>query len=225
MSQRMSPDGMYYWDGAAWVSTLSPDGRYRWNGTSWAPLAAPVYAIGGPQRALREPTSWTRPLQYGVVGWYVWSILYTLATPIWLGGQMSQMMNQALQSQQSLNPAVSPPPVEFTSMMTSFVTAGLWASAILYSALFAVAIVGALKRWVWIYYVVLVLLGLTVLTLPVDLVYMVAGVPHFAGVPSFSPPSGVYALALVTGIPGAALFAWMLVALIKRGPWAMRRVA
>ena len=36
MSLRMSPDGMYYWDGQAWVSTLSHDGRSRWNGQAWS---------------------------------------------------------------------------------------------------------------------------------------------------------------------------------------------
>ena len=34
----LSWDGMHYWDGRAWVSTLSPDGRYRWDGRSWMPV-------------------------------------------------------------------------------------------------------------------------------------------------------------------------------------------
>jgi purine-cytosine permease-like protein len=105
------------------------------------------------------------------------------------------------------------------------VSAGLWFSAVFYSVLFGVAIVGALKRWTWIYYVIVVLLGLSAISLPLDLFYLLAGVPHFAGVPTFSPPPGLYAVALVTGIPGAALFVFMLVALVKRGPWGMRRVA
>ena len=225
MSQRISPDGMYYWDGAAWVSTLSPDGRHRWDGAAWVPVAGPAYALVGPQRPVREPTSWTRPLQYAVVAWYVWSILYTLATPFWMGGQMNQMMNQVLQNQQSLSPEVSPPPLEFTNAMTSFMTVGLFVSAVLSSVVFAVAIVGALKRWVWVYYAVLVLLGLSALSLPLDLAYIVVGTPHIAGAPTFSLPSWLYPLALLTGLPGAALFAWMLVALVRRGPWAMRRVS
>jgi hypothetical protein len=38
-------------------------------------------------------------------------------------------------------------------------------------------------------------------------------------------PSSTYWLGLVMAIPASALFVWMLVALIKRGPWAMTKVA
>jgi hypothetical protein len=38
-------------------------------------------------------------------------------------------------------------------------------------------------------------------------------------------PAWTYWLGLATSIPSAALFVWMLIALVKRGPWAMTRVA
>jgi len=37
---RLSDDGLFYWDGRQWVTTLSPDGRFRWNGSAWV-------AVGG----------------------------------------------------------------------------------------------------------------------------------------------------------------------------------
>src|SRR5216683_2443487 len=37
---RLSDDGLYYWDGSRWISTLSPDGRWRWNGSGWVPADA-----------------------------------------------------------------------------------------------------------------------------------------------------------------------------------------
>jgi hypothetical protein len=41
-SPPISPDGSWYWDGAAWRSLVSADGRTRWNGTAWvAREAAP----------------------------------------------------------------------------------------------------------------------------------------------------------------------------------------
>ena len=69
-------DGLYYWDGQKWVSTLSPDGRFRWNGTAWVPVAgipAPGYAQYQLPRSVRVPTSWTQPMQIAVVAWYVLS--------------------------------------------------------------------------------------------------------------------------------------------------------
>ena len=226
MSARVSPDGMYYWDGQGWVSTLSPDGRHRWNGTAWVPMgdqpyiAAPAYAMS----PARQPTSWTRPLQYAVAGWYVWSAIYALATPFWMGGMMTQILNQSFQQQEQLNPNVTPPPPGFTDMMSNFMSISLWITAAIYCAVFAVIIFGALKRWTWIFYTVLVLLGLSALLLPIDLLYVFVGgrIGAFSGV---TMPSSIYVLSFFTGIPGAALFAWMLIALIKRGPWAMRRVS
>jgi hypothetical protein len=213
---------MYYWDGQTWKSTLSPDGRFRWDGTAWTPvssMAASPYWTGPPQR---EPTSWTRPLQYAVAGWYVWSILYTLAEPLWMGGMMSNVINQTFQRQQQLNPDVSPPPAALTDMISNMMSVGLWVSAVLYSAVFVVAVVAAWRRWTWAYYAILVLLGLTALLLPIQLVYVFMG-PAVGAVAGVAMPAWVYALNFFTGLPAIALFAWMLVALIKRGPWAMRR--
>ena len=223
MSARFSPDGMYYWDGQGWKSTLSPDGRFRWDGSGWTPVSSTAITPYGVAGAAREPTSWTRPLQYAVAGWYVWSIIFTLAEPLYLGGMINQVMNQSFQRNQQLNPAASPP-AAFTDMMSSLVTFFLWATVIVYSAVFAVVIVGAWKRWIWMYYVVLVLLGLTTITLPIDLFYVFAG--RAVGAASgMSTPAWLYPVSFATGLPAAAVFVWMLVALIKRGPWAMRRTS
>jgi WD40 repeat protein len=34
---RLSDDGLWYWDGQQWRSTLSEDGRWRWDGEQWRP--------------------------------------------------------------------------------------------------------------------------------------------------------------------------------------------
>ncbi len=70
------------------------------------------------------------------------------------------------------------------------------------------------------YYAVVVLLGLGALSLPFSLV---------------STPPGTVPLPLqiqllkwaqfVIGLGGAALFVWMLFALVRHGPWAMSRTA
>jgi hypothetical protein len=229
VSAQLSPDGMFLWDGRQWVTTLSPDGRSRWNGTAWVPTGnaygPPAYQVIG--RTSREPTSWTRPMQFAVAGWYALEGVYALTLPFWMGGPMTQAMNQSIQRQQQLNPAVSPPPAGFTDAMTTMITSmmsvTLWLAALFGVAIGVVAIVGALKRWAWTYYVVLVLLGFSALSLPANLVSAVSGsaMSAFGG---FSMPSWTYGLGAAVGIPATALFVWMLVALVKRGPWAMRKV-
>lgn len=226
MNAQLSPDGMFYWDGQHWLSTLSPDARSRWNGTAWVPTGhaygPPTYqAIG---RSLREPTSWTRPLQLSVAGWYVIEGVYALSLPFWMGSPMSQAMNQSIQRQQQLYPTVSPPPVEFTNLMTSMVGGMLWVSAVFGLALAIVVVIGALKRWTWMYYAVLVLLGFGAISLPVDVVDALGG-SAVSAASGFSLPAWTYWLGLVSAIPSTALFIWMLVALVKRGPWAMRKVS
>ena len=226
MSTRLSPDGMYYWDGQQWLSTLSHDGRSRWNGSAWvaAGQAGPPAGYQPARGIVRQPTSWTRPLQYAVAGWYALSALYTLTTPFWLGGAMTQAINQSIERQQQLQPTASPLPSGFTETMTSLVQVGLWVSAVIGVAISVLVIVGALKRWTWMYYVVLVLLGFNTISLPVTIINIFAG-QAISAAQGFSLPSWAYWTSAVLSIPAAALFVWMLVALIRRGPWAMTRVA
>src|SRR5205823_570465 len=115
---------MYYWDGQRWASALSPDGRYRWNGSAWEPAAPYPYAIPppAPSRPSRQPSSWTRPLQYAVIARYVAASLYGLTLPFLLSGYMSQVMQQSIQRQQG---GQAPPP-GFTELMTSVMNVSLW---------------------------------------------------------------------------------------------------
>ena len=220
---RLSDDGLYYWDGQKWVSTLSPDGRFRWNGTAWVPVAgipAPGYAQYQLPRSVRVPTNWTQPMQIAVVAWYVLSGIYALSLPFWLSDSMTQAMNQSFQRQVQLNPGATPPPPELINTMTSMMSGVLWVGAIIGAVICAVAVIGALKRWTWIFWAILVLLGLGTLSLPFNLVGALVGT-RFSG--SYGMPSWTVWLSVAYGIPGAALFAWMLVALIRYGPWAMTK--
>ncbi|HKB33612.1 MAG TPA: hypothetical protein VKF16_07055 [Candidatus Dormibacteraeota bacterium] len=225
MSAQVSPDGMFYWDGRQWMSTLSPDGRSRWNGTAWVPTGS---AFGAPSsrasgQSSREPTSWTHPLQLAVAGWYVIEGVYALSLPFWMSGPMAQAMNLSIQRQQQLYPTDSPTSADFTNVMTSMVGGALWVSAVFGVAIAIIAAIGALKRWTWMYYAVLILLGFGVVSLPIDVVDALGG-SAISSASGFSLPVWTYRLALVAAIPSTALFIWMLVALVKRGPWAARKV-
>ncbi|TMD91215.1 MAG: hypothetical protein E6I73_04985 [Chloroflexi bacterium] len=223
---KLSDDGLYYWDGSRWVSTLSPDGRWRWNGTAWVPLTDMVvptfqaYQAYPQPAASRVPTRWTKPLQYATVAASIIYAAYTFSLPFWMTGTMSQAMNQAMQQQAAQNPDMGTPPPEILSTYTSMMTVTLWLAVFIVVALATVVIIGALKRWTWIFYAVLVLLGLSTLLLPFNIIGAVSG---SSGLNVYSLPPWIYWASVGIGIPLAALFVCMLVAVIRYGPWAMPR--
>ena len=223
MSSRFSPDGMYYWDGATWVSTLSPDGRYRWNGSSWVPNSYLATTYTPPQPARREPTSWTRPLQYAVAAWYALTALLALSFPFWMTGMMAQIVNASIRRQQQLNPNATPPPPGFYDALNSMMTTMLWVGVVFAFAIAIVMIAGALNRWTWTFYVVLVLLGLSVVSGPIDLIQFSSG--YYQSTYGYTPPTWLYLIGIVSWFPAAALFALMLIAVVKRGPWGMVKVS
>ena len=223
---RLSADGFYYWDGSRWISALSPDGRSRWNGYAWvpagpmAPMAAPVYPQYQQPATVRVATPWTKPMQYAVAAWYALSGVYALSLPFWMSGVMTQAFNQSFQRQSQLNPNVSPPSPEFMSSMASMMSGALLAGAVIGVAICAFIVIGALMRWTWMFWAVLVLLGLGAPGLPINLSSALAGSSYAGG---FGLPSWAYWVSVAVGLPGAALFIWMLVAAVRYGPWAMTR--
>ncbi len=224
MSARFSPDGLYYWDGQQWLSTISPDGRFRWNGAAWVPTgqsyAAPS-TFQQPDRPQRIPTSWTKPLQFAVVAWYTLSAIYTLTLPFWVGPVMATAMDLSMQRQQQRYPYATPPPPEFVNAMTSFMTGAVWIGALFGFAICLVAIVGALNRWTWLYYAVMVLLGLGLLGVPINITNVAFGSRAFSyGV---GMPSWIYWAGLASGMTGGGLAIAMLYALVRRGPWGMTK--
>jgi hypothetical protein len=224
LSIRLSPDGQYYWDGQQWISTLSPDGRHRWNGTAWIPTGS-IYAPAGTyqqsNRSRRAPTSWTKPLQFAVAGWYAISAVYALTVPFWMSGRMADVMNASMQRQQQRYPSATPPPPELVSAMTSIMTGAVWIGALVGFAICLVAIVGALNRWTWLYYAVMVLLGLGLLGVPINAINIATGSSALSyGV---AMPSWINWAGLLFAIAGGALTIAMLYALVKRGPWGMTK--
>ena len=88
-------------------------------------------------------------------------------------------------------------------------------------AIVVVVLVGTWRRWTWMYYVVLVLLAFQIIGLP-DQVAGAAGL--FRDQPTVQLPAAAFAVGVASGLLATALFTWMLVALLRRGPWATRRL-
>lgn len=227
--QRLSADGLYYWDGKQWVTTLSPDGRSRWDGSRWVPVQQliappPVYRpIPMPYSAPRPPrvpTSWTKPLQYTVAAAFAVYGLYTLSVPLWLGSAMNDYARQTALRQAQQAPDLYPNPDQYANTMVGVVEFAVWIGVIIAVAIAAVVVVGALKRWTWMFYVVLALLALAVIGLPFSIANAAGITPQFG---QLQPPAVTNWVSIAVGVAAIGLGAWILIALITRGPWAMRR--
>jgi hypothetical protein len=160
-------------------------------------------------------------MQYSVAAFYIVQAIWAIALPFVMAGPMADYFNQIVQRNAQLNPNVAPPPANFLAGMTTLITLGLAIGAAVGVAIAVVAIIGALKRWTWVFYVVLVLFGLGTLSLPFSVISAVA-------TSAFVPvklPALVTWTSVAFGVPEAALFVWMLVAAFRRGPWAMTRLS
>lgn len=217
---RLSPDGLHYWDGRQWVSTLSPDGRFRWNGSAWVPNASTAlgaYASQEPGRMVRAPTPWTQPMQNAVAALNALTIIYLIVLATLLSSEMSQLFTQGLQQSQAQNPNASPPPAQLANGLTALFSFVFWGGTLLGSVVCVLVIIGALKRWTWMFYFVLVFGALSTIGLPFDLIGAIqrstsSGIPSVAAWESW--------LQVLYGIASAALFVWMVIALVRYGPWA-----
>ena len=221
---RLSADGLFYWDGSRWISALSPDGRHRWDGTRWVPLAVapaaapPSLAFASPPiraaapRAIRVATSWTKPLQMAVAGLAAVQAVWYLIVPFWLAGPLTENVRRT---------AVSTPGALDPSQLSTVAILTLGATSVVLIAIATAVAIGALRRWIWMHYVVLALLGIGILDLPI-------AVANATGItPQVVPISGrllvAQWVAASFSVVEIALFAWMLMALLRRGPWATRK--
>jgi hypothetical protein len=90
------------------------------------------------------------------------------------------------------------------------------ATLVFIGILYLVAAVGSFLGWRWIFWAALVLFGLGASGTLTNLSYFAK--------PSTSPvPIGAVAISELLSIASLAMFIWMLVGVIKFGPWAMKR--
>jgi hypothetical protein len=186
----------------------------------WVPVAtAPSTAYLQPRAGSRVATDWTKPMQYSVAALYLLRGIYAVALPFLVVGPTADYFNQVMQRQAQLDPNAAPPPADVLNIINTFLTVGFAIGVAVGVAISVVAIIGALRRWTWVFYAVLVLLALETLSFP------------FALISAFAPsmlspiklPVVTAAVSVAFGLTAVALFVWMLVAIIRRGPWAMTR--
>jgi hypothetical protein len=177
---------------------ISADGQFRWDGQQWVPLA-PNY---------REPTPWTRPMQLVSAGLFAISAVSSvITTAIFVN---HDTMLKALKAQNSLPAGTDVETVVGVSLAIT------WGIVIFFAVLEVVAAVGSYLGWRWVFWAALVLFGLSGISAFTNLSTL------FNASKSPVPVGGLIA-SEVFSLLGLAMFVWLLVGVIKYGPWAMKK--
>jgi hypothetical protein len=178
---------------------ISADGQFRWDGQQWVPLAANY----------RVPTPWTRPLQLAATGLFALSAIVGVISTFAFVNHDSVL--RAVHAQGTQIPAGT----DIDTIINATV-AFTYGVAIFFAVLDLVAAVGSYLAWRWMFWAVFVLCGLSTIGALINL-------RSFANADQSPVPVGGLVVSELIGFLGAALFVWLLVGLVKYGPWAMKR--
>ena len=178
---------------------ISADGQFRWDGQQWVPLAANY----------RVPTPWTRPMQLAAAGLFAVSAISGLVSTFAFVNHDSVLRAVHAQGTQI------PTGTDIDTIVNATV-AFTYGVAIFFAVLDVVAAVGSYLAWRWMFWAVFVLCGLSTIGALINL-------RSFANADQSPVPVGGLVVSELIGILGAALFVWLLVGLVKYGPWAMKR--
>jgi hypothetical protein len=144
-------------------------------------------------------------------------------------GFLTQIMDQVLAASMAnadaTNPPTDPAAAEQVRALTAQIFRGtILAGAVVGLAWVALMLVGTLKRWVWVYWALMVTAGLSLVGIPQQLGQLFGmGFKTAPNAPAIHQPLGLTLAQLTLGLLWLALLAWMIVAYRRHGPWAMRR--
>jgi hypothetical protein len=181
------------------VGQVSADGRFRWDGEQWVPIAA----------GTREPTSWTRPMQLAAAAIFTVMAVTSLVSVFIFFNHDTFV--RVLKAQGTTIPRGTT-----IEEMANFAVGIAIATVVFFVVLELVVAVGSFLGWRWIFWAALVLFGF-------DAIGALTNLGNFAK-PDVSPiPVGWLVLSELLSLAGLAMFVWMLVGVIKFGPWAMKK--
>jgi hypothetical protein len=178
---------------------ISADGQFRWDGQQWVPLAANY----------RVPTPWTRPMQLAAAGLLALSALSGVVMSFAFVNHDSML--RAVHAQGTQIPAGT----DIDTIVNAAI-ALTYGVAIFWAVLYLVAALGSFLRWRWMFWGAFVLLCLGTIGTLINL-------RSFANSDRSPIPVGGLVVGELIGALGAAVFVWMLVGLVKYGPWAMKK--
>jgi hypothetical protein len=186
---------------SAAAGQVSGDGQFRWDGQQWVPIPP----------GTREPTPWTRPMQLAAAGLFAFEAVYSVVTAIAFINH--DAMLKAIRAQGTQIPSG-------TSVDTVVnIAIGTTIAVIVFFAICElVAAAGSYLGWRWVFWAALILFGL-------------GGLGALTNLPTlFKPETSPIPLPAVlvselASILSLAMFVWMLIGVIKFGPWAMKKPA
>lgn len=182
------------------VGQVSADGQFRWDGTRWVPIPP----------GHREPTPWTRPMQLGATAVFLLEAVSSVVISLLFVNHDSML--RAVQAQ-----GTAIPPGTTVDDLVNISIAIALGVVIFFAVLEIIGAVGSFLGWRWMFWVALVLFGLGGLS------NVFGNLPALVK-PATSPiPAGGLIVTELIGVFCLAMFVWMLVGLIKYGPWAMKK--
>jgi hypothetical protein len=180
------------------VGQVSPDGQFRWDGQQWVPLATNY----------REPTAWTRPLQLVAAAYLVVGLVYSVVT--------TALFLTAANMERVLRASNASLGGDQVSQAVNFSILAAWAVVIVLSVVSLLLAVGSFLGWRWVFWVALVWLAL-------NSVGVLSNLNALANSGTQVEPAGVVAGSLLLSLVALGLFIWFVVALVRFGPWAMKK--
>jgi hypothetical protein len=178
---------------------ISADGQFRWDGQQWVPLGA----------GHRFPTPWTRPMQLAATGLFALSAISGVVMTFAFVNHDSVLRSVNAQGTQI------PTGTDIDTIVNAAV-AFTYVVAIFFAVLDLVAAVGSYLAWRWMFWAVFVLCGFSTIGALINL-------RSLANAAQSPIPLGGLVVSELIALLAAALFVWLLVGLVKFGPWAMKR--
>ena len=177
---------------------VSADGQFRWDGTQWVPIP----------RGTREATPWTRPMQMAVAAYFVLTTTFSvLSTLIFIN---HDSLLKVMQAQGNL------PQGTDIGQVVNIALGVVYAVLVFFAVIYLVAAIGSYLGWRWMFWAVLVLLGF-------GSIGAITNLGNFSRPNQTELPVWSIAVSEVFSLIALALFVWLIVGLVKYGPWAMKK--
>jgi len=181
------------------VGQVSADGQFRWDGQQWVPIP----------RGVREPTPWTRPMQLATAAFFAVQAIYSVIVSVIFINHDTMLRVMRAQG------TSIPQSTDLDTVINISIFFAL-AFVIVIAVLELVAAVGSYLGWRWMFWVALVLFAL-------GGIGALTNLGTFAHPDTSALPIAAVAVSEIFSIASLALFIWLLVGVIKYGPWAMKR--
>ncbi len=164
-------------------------------------------------------------MQFLVAALYAVQGLIVGSMPFWYIRTMTQWADSMNQQNQQLNPGSPTPPPDLMANINSEMTVAFYVVVFVVFAISMFAVIAALSRLMWGFYVIVGLLCLQALYLGFGALSSIVTSLAIAALlgQSIGPPALMIWAEVGFAIPSAALFVWMLIATIRSGPWATRK--